>query len=160
MQERAVFNPTGYMIAALVIVANAAAIASEALDPEIESNGVVGFVLFGAGTAALTYVMAGLLRVPAGALWAFVRRPRGGLPSLVPAWAMLAAALALVPASVGANVFKNHNGGVEEFLNAVFFFSFAAIILSFGVLVLATAAVWATQESARLLEADGHEQVR
>ncbi|HEU0074548.1 MAG TPA: hypothetical protein VFS30_11110 [Dehalococcoidia bacterium] len=78
MQKRALFNRTGYMIAALVIVANVAAIASEALDPEIESNGVAGFLLFGAGTVAVTYVMAGLLRGPVGALWAFVRRPRGG----------------------------------------------------------------------------------
>jgi hypothetical protein len=73
---------------------------------------------------------------------------------------MLAAAIALVPALIGANIFKNHSGGAEEFFNAVSFYSFATIILSFGFLVLSTAVVWATQESPRLLEADAREQVR
>jgi hypothetical protein len=92
------------------------------------------------------------------ALAAFVCLPRAGLPPLEPGWAMIATAVALLPAAIGANIFKDHGGGAEEFLNAASFFSFAAIVLSFGVLVLATAITWATQESSRLLEADAHEQ--
>jgi len=158
MQKRSLFNATGYMVAAVVIIANAAAIAAESIDPEIESNGVVGVALLSAGALAAIYVLAAVVHAPLAAMWRFVRRPRGGLPQLVPRWVIAAGAVAFVPAIVGANVFKNHTGGVEDALNAVSFFTFASIVIGTAVLTLATAIVWATQESPRLIEAEARER--
>jgi hypothetical protein len=142
MQKSSFFNPTGYMIAALFVIANAVAIGIEA----IESNGVVGFILFGAGVLAMTYILAGVARGPAGWLRSFVIRRRGGLPRLVPGRVVIAAAASIVPAAAGASVFKNH-GGAEEALNFVSFYTFAGIITWFAALVLITGVAWLCQES-------------
>jgi hypothetical protein len=158
MQKQSMFNATGYMIAALAVIANAAAMTAEALDPELESNGPVGFVLFGVGTVAVTYLLVAALRAPVAAIARFVRRPRGGLQPIVPGWVLLAASGLMVPAAVGANVFKNHTGGTEDFLNFVSFFSFFGIILFFGVVVAGTALAWATGEAPRLPEVEVREQ--
>ena len=67
--QRSLFNATGYMVAALVLVANSAAVGMEAIDVEIESNSVVGFVLLCAGVVAATYVLAGVLGGPLVTWW-------------------------------------------------------------------------------------------
>jgi hypothetical protein len=147
MQKSSFFNPTGYMIAALFVIANAVAIGIEAIDVKIESNGVIGLILFGAGVLAAAYILAGVARGPAGWLRSFVIRRRGGLPRLVPGRVVIAAAASIVPAAAGASVFKNHGGGAEEALNFVSFYTFAGIITWFAALVLITGVAWLCQES-------------
>ena len=77
MQQSPFFTATGYMIAAIVILANAAAIATHTLDPDPASNGSLGFVFLAAGRLAVIYVFLGLARTPLAALLRFLRSPRG-----------------------------------------------------------------------------------
>jgi hypothetical protein len=158
MQKRPLFNASGYMVAAVVIIANAAAIAADAVDLEIESNGAVGVALLSAGALAAIYVLAAVVHAPLAATWRSVRRPRGSLPQIVPGWLIAVGAVVFVTAAVGANVFKNNASGVEDALNAVSFFTFVSIALGTAVLTVATAFVWATLESPRLLEVEAREQ--
>jgi hypothetical protein len=85
VQRSSFFNSTGYMVAALFCIATAAALGVEAIDVEIESNGLVGFILLGAGIVAGTYLFAAAVRAPLASVWAFVRRPRRSLPKLLEA---------------------------------------------------------------------------
>jgi hypothetical protein len=158
MQKSSLFNADGYMLAALVVIANAAAIAAEALHTEIGSNGPAGFVLFGAGMVGLAYILVGMLRAPGGAILRFARRSRGGISPIVSGWALVTAAALLVVGAAGAKVFKNHSGGVEDLLNTVSFFAFTAVVLFFGTVVVGTALVWATQDASRLAEVEARER--
>ena len=121
-------------------------LAADAVTMALDNHGFMGFMLFGAGILAALYLLWRWFKEPLARVAAFVRRPRGAPPVFVPPTAMLAAALALIPTAVGANVFKNHSGGVEDGLNFVSFFGFVSVIAFFAVVTVATTVAWVWQD--------------
>ena len=111
------------------------------------NHGFLGTVLFGAGILAALYLFWRWLKDPFARVAAFARRPRGAPPVFVPPRALLVATLVLIPTAIGANVFKNQSGGVEEVLNFVSLMGFVSVIAFFALLAVATTIAWARQDA-------------